>query len=273
MVIVTILRFFITKLMYSPDSPALQKVQLSHKTLKKTLMEKEANFEKDEAPGTELDIPTTLEEKTKQGEKEGNALIRSTRIRKACEYLPEDAVKMRKAYYCNAEKGYLNRKVAAANPMAMMGNPDMMGNMMKQNVQQMFNMFLFTFLGNIFSGFIIAQVPFPLGQKFKAITQQGLNLLALDPSYVSSMSWCFLLIFGLQGVMGLIIGDSEGLDEMNAMMMGPQAQMMQGGMGGGGDQKNYQALFKSEKENYEILNYKFRLDDAEDAFLARYKKK
>ena len=134
----------------------------------------------------------------------------------------------------------------------------------------MFNMFLFTAVGNLFSGFIIAQIPFPLGQKFKAITQQGLNLQALDPSYVSSMSWCFLLIFGLQGVMSLILGDSEGLDDMAATMM-PQAQMMQGGMGG--EQKNYTALFKNEKENYEIINYKFKLDDAEDAFLAKHKSK
>lgn len=174
---------------------------------------------------------------------------------------------MRKAYYCHPQHGYLMKKVAGVNPMAMM-NPDMMGNMMKQNVQGMFNMFLFTVVGQFFSGFIIAQVPFPLGQKFKAITQQGLNLLALDPSYVSSMSWCFLLIFGLQGVMSLILGDTEGMDDM-AMMMGPQAQMMQGGAGM--DQKNFQALFKSEKENYEIINYKFKLEDAEDAFLTRCK--
>ena len=37
-------------------------------------------------------------------------------------------------------------------------------------------------------------------------------------------------------------------------------------------QKNYTQIFKSEKENYEILNDKFRLDDAEDAFLLKYKK-
>jgi hypothetical protein len=42
---------------------------------------------------------------------------------------------------------------------------------------------------------------------------------------------------------------------------------------GGMEQKNFSAMFKSEKENYEILNYKFRLEDAEDAFLAKHKKK
>jgi hypothetical protein len=84
------------------------------------------------------------------------------------------------------------------------------------------------------------------------------------------MSWCFLLIYGLQGILSLIISDAEGLDDM-ANMMGPQAQMM-GAAGGMGDQKNYQAIFKSEKENYELINYKFRLEDAEDAFLLKYKR-
>jgi hypothetical protein len=111
-----------------------------------------------------------MEEGMKADAKEGSALARSTRIRKACEFLPEDSVKIRKAYFCHAQHGYLNKKVAAVNPLAMM-NPDMMGNMMKQNVQGMFNMFLFTVVGSFFSGFIIAQVPFPLGQKFKALTQ------------------------------------------------------------------------------------------------------
>ena len=69
--------------------------------------------------------------------------------------------------------------------------------------------------------------------------------------------------------MSLILSDQEGLDEMNAAMMGPQAQMMQGA-GAGMEAKNFQALFKSEKENYEILNYNFKLEDAEDAFLAKY---
>lgn len=74
----------------------------------------------------------------------------------------EDAVKVRKSYFCKEETGYLSKKVQGANPMAMM-NPDMMSNMMKQNVQGMFNIFLFSVVGSFFSGFIIAQVPFPLG--------------------------------------------------------------------------------------------------------------
>ncbi len=156
MILVSILRYFVTKLMYSPDSPLIAKVLISHRTLKKTMLEKQADFSKDSAPGLELDLPKILEEKVKPDIKEGSALTRSTRIRKACEFLPEDAIKLRKSFYCAEKTGYFNKKVATANPLAMMGNPDMMGNMMKQNVQGMFNMFLFTAVGSLFSGFIIA---------------------------------------------------------------------------------------------------------------------
>ena len=127
------------------------------------MLEKQADFSKDVAPGLDLDLPKILEEKVKTDTKEGAAMVRSTRIRKSAEYLPEDAVKLRKSYYCTEKTGYLNKKVSAPNPMSMMGNPDMMSGMMKQNIQGMFNMFLFTGIGNIFSGFIIAQIPFPLG--------------------------------------------------------------------------------------------------------------
>lgn len=47
MVLVSLLRFFVTKIMYSPDSPALQKVRMSHRTLKKTILEKYADFTND----------------------------------------------------------------------------------------------------------------------------------------------------------------------------------------------------------------------------------
>jgi len=87
------------------------------------------------------------------------------------EILPENAVKTRKAYFCSEPNGYLHKKVAAPNPMNMMQNPDMMTGMLKQNIQSVVYMFMFTGIGNIFQGFITAQVPFPLGFKFKQMLQ------------------------------------------------------------------------------------------------------
>lgn len=58
-------------------------------------------------------------------------LKRSGRLRKNADYLPEHAMKVRKAYFCNKENGYLNKTPKVANPMNMMTNPDMMTNMLK----------------------------------------------------------------------------------------------------------------------------------------------
>ena len=67
--------------------------------------------------------------------------------------------------------------------------------------------------------------------------------------------------------MGLIIQDRKALEDALHAQAG--TQMMQQGMMGGG--QDYNKVFKAEKENYEILNWKFALDDVEDAFIARYK--
>ena len=37
-------------------------------------------------------------------------------------------------------------------------------------------MLMFTGIGSVFQGFITAQVPFPLGYKFKQMLQQGLTV-------------------------------------------------------------------------------------------------
>lgn len=39
----------------------------------------------------------------------------------------------------------------------------MMSGMIKSNVQSLINVVMFSGIGSIFSGFIIAQFPFPLG--------------------------------------------------------------------------------------------------------------
>ena len=142
-----------------------------------------------------------------------------------------------------------------------------MNNMLKQNIQSVIHIVMFTGIGSVFQGFITAQVPFPLGHKFKQMLQQGLMVHALDPTYVSSMSWAFLLIYGLNGVLGMVLQDSKSIEEMELMASG--AGMMQ--QGGQMQQKNYNALFKSEREFYDLIGYEFKLDDIEESYLLKYR--
>lgn len=91
----------------------------------------------------------------------------------------------------------------------------------------------------------------------------------LDPSYISAMSWSFLLIYGLQGILGLMITDTKALEEA---LMAQSGNMMMQNQNMMGPAKDFNGIFKAEKENYEILNYKFALEDVEDAYIAKYKK-
>jgi hypothetical protein len=73
-----------------------------------------------------------------------------------------------------------------------------------------------------------------------------------------------LLVSGLNGILGLVLADNKTIEEMEMMASGAGMMSQQG------QAKNYKLLFKSEKENYEILNYKFGLEDVEDAFLHKF---
>lgn len=92
----------------------------------------------------------------------------------------------------------------------------------------------------------------------------------LDPSFVSSMSWSFLLIYGLSGILSLMITDTKALEESIMAQSGNMMMQNQNMMGGG---KDYNQVFKVEKENYEILKWEYALDDVEDAFIAKYQRK
>ena len=59
---------------------------------------------------------------------------------------------------------------------------------------------------------IIAAVklPFPLTIRFKSMLQSGVATRDLDVRWVSSLSWYFLNLFGLQSVFIFLLGDENG---------------------------------------------------------------
>ena len=219
-----ILRIMAMRYMNEPKNKMLDKAKVAYKSLFGTIFERDADRER-QMPDGQIDVLKIIEEGTETELRESQALARSKTTRKKADWLPERAIQNRKAYFCAEGTGYLQREVEAANPMNMMNNPDMMNQMLKQNIQSVIHIVMFTGIGSVFQGFITAQVPFPLGHKFKQMLQQGLQVHALDPTYVSSMSWAFLLIYGLNGVLGLLLQDSKSIEEMELMASG--AGMMQ----------------------------------------------
>ena len=126
------------------------------------------------------------------------------------------AFQKRKTYYTHAADGVLVQEKddpkASQNLVAVMFNsglldPSGMSNTMKN---QMFaiasQMFFFTWIDRMFSGFISAKLPFGLTQGFKAMFQSGIDLQDLNVSYVSSLSWYILISSGLQGIIAVMLG-------------------------------------------------------------------
>lgn len=118
---------------------------------------------------------------------------------------------MRKAFLCKKQGGYLYKyqeskpKDAVSGMMSM--NNNMLTDMLKNNLSMGVAMMLqFAWVSYFFSGFILAKVPFPLTQKFRAMLQRGVDIHNLDVKYVSSLSLYFLVLFGLNGLQSLILG-------------------------------------------------------------------
>ena len=253
--------------MNDPKNKLLEKAKVAEVTLRDTIFAYDSNKDR-MLPSEPIEMIKLLGENTEVDTQESLALSRSKKFRSMGNWLPERSVKQRKAFYCAENTGYFQREVTAPNPMNMMTNPDMMNNMLKQNIQSVIHMFMFSGIGSVFQGFITAQIPFPLGYKFKQMLQQGLMVSALDSTYTSSMSWAFLLVYGLNGVLGMMLQDSKTLEEMELMASGAGMVQAQGGMG---QQKNYKALFKNERDFYQIISWKHKLEDVEQAFLEVHK--
>jgi hypothetical protein len=154
------------------------------------------------------------------------------------------------------EQEQQQQEAAASNPMDPMGMMDGM----KQNMLMIVpNMLLMGWVSYFFAGFVLVKLPFPLSDRFKPMLQRGIGLRSLDSSYVSSLSWYFLNMFGLRGVYALLLGtdaNTGGEDQFVAQMAGGGMGMAAGGLGGTPD---HTATYAAEKTEVEIVHHDWAL--------------
>lgn len=159
------------------------------------------------------------------------------------------------------------------NPLAAMEG--MKGNMAFM-VQ---NMVMMQAIQHFFSGFILLKVPFNLTVGFKQMFQRGLDgLTTLDTSYVSSISWYFLVMFGLRGFFKLAIGNpTMETQETNQIWHRLGKNLGRSGGPAGPDDEKQIKMMEQEADNLELLlpkHFKSNLDQVEKRLLkSKYPKK
>ncbi len=94
--------------------------------------------------------------------------------------LTKDAFDSRRSFLCKPEEGYLEKK-GSREPNDMANNMMNMQSTMMDGMKGNFMMMATTipammWINSFFAGFLPAKVPFSLTQKFKSMTQSGINL-------------------------------------------------------------------------------------------------
>lgn len=188
-------------------------------------------------------------------------LGRSARLRTNGNLLVTSVFQSRRDYFTKKGGGLLRKKLEGS-PMQ---DPNSMMEMMKGNITMMVpNIVMMGWVSYFFNGFVLVKVPFMLTEGFKEMLQRGVELTTLDVSYVSSLSWYFLAVFGLRGLFGLILGDNQLPDE---------ARLMQQQMGMGANPMAFDAkkAYKAERTALDYVEHKCSLENAEANFLRKYK--
>ncbi|KAK1815615.1 hypothetical protein LTR12_009985 [Friedmanniomyces endolithicus] len=132
-----------------------------------------------------------------------------------------------------------------SDPAMMEG---MMGMMKGQVAMMVPQSLIMGWINAFFSGYVIMKLPFPLTPQFKQMLQAGVGTRDLDVRWVSSLSWYFLTLFGLQPVYNFILGSNNA-----ASQVAQQMQMQQGNPMGGVE--DMEKIFNAEVENLEVVEH------------------
>ena len=155
--------------------------------------------------------------------RENQALARSGRFRTYAHVLPAQSILMRKAYFTDSENGPVGSR---ADPESRPSLGDAMAGLTGSQglvavLRNMEQLILMAWINYFWSGFVLVRLPFGLTQRFRQLTQRGIELSTLDVRYVSSLSWYFICVFGLRGIMSFLLGAGETPAPFDSAQLAP----------------------------------------------------
>ena len=63
--------------------------------------------------------------------------------------------------------------------------------------------------GCVFDDYLILRIPFPIPTNFREMFQKGIQLDELNPSWISSLSWYFIIAIGIKSLMSQLLRKKE----------------------------------------------------------------
>ncbi|CCE65990.1 hypothetical protein TPHA_0O00180 [Tetrapisispora phaffii CBS 4417] len=152
----------------------------------------------------------------------------------------------------------------ATNPFSDPGLSDSIMSMAKGNMANYIPQTLIMWwVNHFFAGFVLMKLPFPLTIRFKEMLQSSIMTPDLDVRWVSSISWYFISVLGLDPVYNLLLSSTEGIDMMQ------QQQQQMPSLGGPG-QPQPEALMKGISNDLTIAQHQCCFDDIEKRVLKMY---
>ncbi|KAI9819528.1 MAG: ER membrane complex subunit 3 [Pycnora praestabilis] len=203
--------------------------------------------------------------------REQRSLLRGINLRNNSPVVSSTSFQARKSYLVSAfQSGNFlkdpeSKGKPPGNPMTDPAGMEQMMGMMKGNMAMIVPQTLIMgWINAFFAGFVIMKLPFPLTIRFKSMLQSGVATRDLDVRWVSSLSWYFLNLFGLQSVFTFILGNDNAASQMAQQM----AQMNPGaGAGMFGPGQDPDKMFQGEAENLEVVEHWWVLEGVEDRVL------
>lgn len=188
-------------------------------------------------------------------------LARSGILRRNAGYISEKQFEVRKNYFVRKD-GPLDVPSDPQSAMSALMNPDTLSNQAVSIATTVIpQMLLGQWASSSFAGLVVCRLPFTLTPRFRTMLQSGIESVGrnLDISYVSSLSWFVLNVFG---VSELLILFALSQDESMPVIIPASALQLT-------DSLNPGKAFSTEREALSSLKHEFVLDEEHKKFISK----